>query len=379
MKKFLKISAILGALITLSACGNLKDSDLANNPTTSTSQKKKYQTTSTNDNSYNVLLKNGRYLTSPIAGLTANDNDNNVDERSLESQLMNLSHNQFSTGKYVFQEGQELNQATVTDWLGRYSKSNKQGLNPEKSKKGKAYSPIILDQVLEQDYLTKSGSGYKLGGMSLGLALNSVDYYNKKDGGAEYQAKISRDRQESFGKEAADKIVKRIRKQKGMKNIPILIGLFSKTSKDSLVGGNYFAYGIANANSSKINQWKTVNYRSQILPVVGNEKAINSSDATAFSDFKAAIQDYFPNISGVTANVQYQNDKLSQMNITVTTQFYGYAQVESFTRLVASSAKKYLPTNAPIEIKITSVNDVQALIAKNSADDGYTIHIFGGE
>lgn len=379
MKKFLKISAILGALITLSACGNLKDSDLANNPTTSTSQKKKYQTTSTNNNSYNVLLKNGKYLTSPIEGLTADTNDNSVDERSLESQLMSLSHNQFSTGKYVFQEGQELNQTTVTDWLGRYSKSNKEGLNPTKAAKGKSYKPIILDQVLEQDYLTKNGSGYKLGGMSLGLALNSVDYYNKKDGGAEYQAKIPRDKQESFGKEAADKIVKRIRKQKGMKNIPILIGLFSKTSKDSLVGGNYFAYGIANANSSKINQWKTVNYRSQILPVVGNEKAINSSDATAFSDFKSAIQDYFPNISGVTANVQYKNNKLSQMNITVTTQFYGYAQVESFTRLVASSAKKYLPTNAPVEIKITSVNDVQALIAKNSADDGYSIHIFGGE
>ena len=379
MKKVLKITAILGVLITLSACGNLKDSDLANNPTTSNSQKKKYQTTSTNDNSYNVLLKNGKYLTSPISGLTANDNDNNVDERALESQLMNLSHNQFSTGKYVFQEGQELNQATVTDWLGRYSKSNKEGLNPKKAAKGKSYKPIILDQILEQDYLTKNGSSYKLGGISLGLALNSVDYYNKKDGGPEYQTKISRNKQESFGKEAANKIIKRIRKQKGMKNIPILIGLFSKTSKDSLVGGNYFAYGIANANSSKINEWKTVSYRSQILPVVGNEKAINSSDATAFSDFKSAIQDYFPNISGVTANVQYQNGKLSQMNITVTTQFYGYAQVESFTRLVASSAKKYLPTNAPIEIKITSVNDVQALIAKNSADDGYSVHIFGGE
>ena len=379
MKKVLKITAILGVLITLSACGNLKDSDLANNPTTSNSQKKKYQTTSTNDNSYNVLLKNGKYLTSPISGLTANDNDNNVDERALESQLMNLSHNQFSTGKYVFQEGQELNQATVTDWLGRYSKSNKEGLNPKKAAKGKSYKPIILDQILEQDYLTKNGSSYKLGGISLGLALNSVDYYNKKDGGPEYQTKISRNKQESFGKEAANKIIKRIRKQKGMKNIPILIGLFSKTSKDSLVGGNYFAYGIANANSSKINEWKTVSYRSQILPVVGNEKAINSSDATAFSDFKSAIQDYFPNISGVTANVQYENDKLSQMNITITTQFYGYAQVESFTRLVASSAKKYLPTNAPIEIKITSVNDVQALIAKNSADDGYSVHIFGGE
>lgn len=164
-----------------------------------------------------------------------------------------------------------------------------------------------------------------------------------------------------------------------MKDIPILVGLFSKTSKDSLVGGNYFAYGIANANSSKINDWKTVNNRSQVLPTVGSEKAINSTDAASFSDFKAAIQGYFPNISGVTATVRYQNKTLTQMNITVTTQFFGYARIESFSRLVLSAAKKYLPKDAPIEIKINSVNDTQALIAKNSADDSYYVHVFGGE
>lgn len=174
-------------------------------------------------------------------------------------------------------------------------------------------------------------------------------------------------------------MVSYLRKKKGLKDIPILLGLFSKTSKDSLVGGNYFAYGIADANSSKINDWKTVNNRSQVLPTVGSEKAINSTDAASFSDFKAAIQGYFPNISGVTATVHYQNKTLTQMNITVTTQFFGYAQIESFSRLVLSAAKKYLPKDAPIEIKINSVNDTQALIAKNSADDSYYVHVFGGE
>lgn len=379
LKKFLKFAALIGAVTALSACGNLKNSDLSNNPTTSTTKQKSYQTTSTNNNSYNVLLKNGKYLTSPIEGLTANTTDNSVDNRALESQLMTLSHNSFSTGRYVFQEGQQLSVSTVSSWLARETKKDKTGLNPKKSpKKSKSYSPIILDQILEQDYLTKSGSSYKLGGMSLGLALNSVDYYKgKRD--AEYHVDISRQRQENFGREAANKLVKRLRSRKGMKNIPILIGLFSKTSKDSLVGGNYFAYGIANANSSKINQWKTVNYRSQVLPTVGNEKAINSTDASAFSDFRAAVQGYFPNISGVTATAKYQDKSLTQMNITITTQFFGYAQIESFARLVSSAAKKYLPNNAPIEIKISSVNDVQALVAKNSADDSYYVHVFGGE
>ena len=80
MKKYLQIIAILGAAVSLTACGNLKNSNLANNAkTSSSSSTKTYQTTETGNNGYTVLLKNGHYVTSPIAGLTATDNDNSVD------------------------------------------------------------------------------------------------------------------------------------------------------------------------------------------------------------------------------------------------------------------------------------------------------------
>ena len=71
MKKYLQIIALAGAMLTLSGCGKLKDSSLANNATTtSTAKKKSYQTTNTGKNGYTVLMKNGRYVISPIAGLT---------------------------------------------------------------------------------------------------------------------------------------------------------------------------------------------------------------------------------------------------------------------------------------------------------------------
>lgn len=40
MKRFLQIALLLATGLSLSACGNLKNSDLANNPTTSTTKKK---------------------------------------------------------------------------------------------------------------------------------------------------------------------------------------------------------------------------------------------------------------------------------------------------------------------------------------------------
>ena len=376
MKKLLMGLLIFAFAINLTACGNLKNSNLTNNPANTNGKQKTYQTTVTDKNGYNVLLKDGQYLISPTNGITASNNDNNVDNRSLEVGLLNISHDLFSTDKYVFQEGQVLTPRQVNIWLSRYSKHNKQGLNYKKSKK---YSPIILNQIFEQDFLVKSGSSYKLGGISLGLALNSVDYYTKVKDGPEYHVNIKKNQQLAYGKKVAYTLIKRLRKISALKHIPILIGLFQKTGRDSLIGGNYLAYSIVDTNSSKINDWKTVNNRSQVLPTVGSEKAINSTDAASFSDFKAAIQGYFPNISGVTATVRYQNKTLTQMNITVTTQFFGYAQIESFSRLVLSAAKKYLPKDAPIEIKINSVNDTQALIAKNSADDSYYVHVFGGE
>lgn len=131
-------------------------------------------------------MKNGRYVTSPISGLTATDNDNSVDTRELERGLIQISKNQFSPNSYVFQEGQYLDASTVTDWLARKSKSNPTGLNPASGTK-KNYNPYYLEEVLEQDYLTGSSPNYHIGGISIGLALNSIDYYQKVKDGPEYQ------------------------------------------------------------------------------------------------------------------------------------------------------------------------------------------------
>lgn len=206
--------ALAGIAITLTGCGRLKDSSLANNATTtSTTKKKSYQTTNTGNSGYSVLLKNGRYVVSPIAGLTATDNDNSVDTRELERGLIQISKNQFSTNQYVFQEGQQLDTSTVTDWLTRKSKTNPQGLNPVNNGKTgtDTRNPIYLEEIVEQDYLTGSGSKYQLGGMSLGLAMNSVDYYQKKRDGAEFQTDISRATQRAQGEKIANEIVARLR------------------------------------------------------------------------------------------------------------------------------------------------------------------------
>ncbi|APT18863.1 MULTISPECIES: CamS family sex pheromone protein [Amylolactobacillus] len=378
MKRFLQIITALSVVIFLAGCGNLKNSDLSNNATTST-KKKSYQTTGSTAGEYSVLLRNGQYKISPISGITATNNSNDVDLKNLESGLMSLSLAEFSANKFVFQEGQELTRAQVSAWLNRYDKkSNKNGLNPVDNKKTDAdtRNPIYLEQVIEQDYLTGSGSTYELGGISIGLAMNSVDYFTKVKDGPQYKTTINRATQLEQGKKIATKLLKQLRSRKKFQNIPIMIGIFSKTASDSLVGGNYLATGLAPDNKKSITDWKTVDEQSQVLPTIGNDKPINSNDAESFSNFKAAVQGYFPNISGVIGRVHYRSGQLTSFEITVNTQFYGYAQINSFAKLVLSSAKKFLPNNVPLEILVQSVNDPQALISKEKANSAYNVHVF---
>lgn len=381
LKNLIKIVSVTICSGLLVACGNLQDSNLANNATNTAKTTKRYQTTTTNKNGYTVLLKNGQYVVSPIAGMSAASNSNALDSREIERGLLEISKNTFSPNSYVYQEGQQLEPELITQWLSRKSKHNKAGLNLKNNGKTgeNTRNPIMLEQIVEQDFLTGSGNNYQIKGISLALALNSKDYYQKKTDGPEYSTSISRSRQTEFGRLTANKIIKRLRKNNKFKSLQITIGLFSKADRNALVPGSYFMYGTAAPNSSKIDDWKSVETKTQALPTVGDEKAVNSDDASAFNSFKSAIQDYFPNISGVTATLRYDNGKLSQENILITTQFYGYSQVESFTRLVMSQAKKYLSGDSNLEIKIASVNDVQALVSKNSGDSDYYVHVFGGE
>lgn len=365
------------SMVLLSACGNLQDSSLSSGG--GDDSKNSVQTTnSTDSDNYDVLMSNGKYKTSPISGLTAADNNNQFNSRSFESGLTSISRGQYSTQNYVFQEGQVLSASTVNKWLARKSKKNPTGLNPASngSKSPNKRNPMYFQQLLEQDYLQKQDGKYKLAGMSIGIAVNQIDYYQKKQYGATYQTKISSSEQRKQGEKIAAQVVKRLRQDKAVgDNVPIAVGIYSVAPEDTLVGGNYIAY--ATSKSGGLGSWKSLDYQSQMLPTVNNEKAISSSDSDAFSNFKTHIQGYFPNLSGVTAQVHYDNGNLKSMDITINTQFDGLAQVTSFTQFVQDSAGKYLPSGADLDISIQTVDSQQAFITRT--DGKFSSHVFNAD
>lgn len=375
MKKLSKLSMIVMTLFLLVGCGNLGESSLSSH---SQNGKKVTTTQASKSGQYSTLLQNGHYKTSPISGVTGDsDSNNNHNLRSFEAGLISVSQKEFSPDKYFFQEGQMISTATAQKWLNRKSADNPLGLNPKDngSKDPDKRNPIYLQQLLEQDFYTQNDKDYRLAGMTVGLSMNDIDYYTKERYGAVFETKISDSQRQAMGQEMANKVVQRLRKNNNLRNIPIVVGLYRQNVNDSLVGGTFFSYGVSHKNGESIKDWKPIKEQNQVLPVVNNEIPINSNDADDFSNFKNHIESYFPNLSGVTAQVHYQDGSLNGMVITITTQFYGVAQIRSFTQFVQEAANRYLPQQPALEIKIQTVQDMQSLITKDYNSKQFTNHV----
>lgn len=350
------------SMVILASCGK-------------SSSSKDYSTTGSSNGAYQGVIKNGRYRTSKARGVNVSQNDNQFNLKSFESGLTQVSKRVFSTKNYIFQEGQYLSTGTVESWLGRKTKSNPEGLNPAEGKKSDP-NPIYVQQLEEQDYMQENGNSMKLRGITIGIALNSEYNYQKKTDGPTYTKKISDSELRKQGEIAAEKVLKRMRKKPGVGNVPIVIALYKQAPDDSLVGGTFIAY--SKNNGDTISNWHKLDYKNVVLPKA-EATTTGSSDQTdddSFSNFKSQIQSFFPNLSGVTAQAQYENGTLSGMHITVTTQFYSQTEITSFTQYITRAAKKYLPNGIPIDIKIQSDSEMQAVVYRNAGSDNFQSHVF---
>lgn len=383
MKKLSSVILSIASLALLMAgCGNLQNSQLSSNGGSNSSNKKtaSVQTTGqTNNDYYQGIIRNGQYQVSKARGVNVENESNQFDVKSFSTGLLNLSKTEFPTNKYLFQEGQYITTSTVQKWLARQSSSNPDGLNPTDNGQTDPdkRNPIYLQQLLEQDFVTESNNKVNLAGMSIGLGLNSVDTYTKQQYGATYETKISQAADQQQGEQMATKVLARLRKMKGISNnVPIMIALYRQSGPDSLVGGTFFAYAISKSGTN-LGSWHKIDQQNEVLPVVNNAKPINSNVANAFNTFRSAVKQFFPNLSGVTAQVRYENGSLAGMNITITTQFYSETEITSFAQFVASEAAKDLPSNVPIQINIQSVQGMQAFVARDSGSKSFYTHIFG--
>lgn len=373
-----KTGILVSALIALllGGCSQSSKTSTSSSPSKSSSS---YQITAKSNNSqYQTVINNGSYLTSKSRGVGISQNsDNLLNLKSFESGLLQLSKSKFSTSDYIFREGQILSKATVENWLGRQSKSNSSGLNPENNGQTdpNKRNPIYVQQLEEQDYMKQKNGKLTLSGMTIGIGMNHKDYYQKKQYGATYSTTISKAKMIEEGRLAAAKVLQRVRKKVG-NNVPILIAMFEQAPNDSLVGGSFYSYAYVKSGST-ISTWNDINLKSYIMPATSTNSVPNDNDETSFESFKKQVQNFFPNLAGVTAQAEYDNKQLQGLHVNITTQFYSETEIISFTQYLAQAARNYLPSGIPIDITVKgSDGTVQSFLAKTAKQTNYYTHVF---
>jgi len=323
-------------------------------------------------------------------GLVVNNINTRYDLDEFEMGLMRIAQNSFSTDKYYFQEGQEIKADTITAWLNRqYTpeqlKKNKMkasenvGLNPVNTGSDNApSSPIYLAHVLEHDYLTKDDKGkVSLGGVAIGLAMNSTYYYKVQQGSGtlEKEQKISSADLNREGKKMAAEIVKRMRTMNNLANVPITVAIFEQQSKTSVVPGNFITYTTVDKGSSSLNSWKKVNEKYYLFPST-DAQTDHRDDETAFLNFKQDVESYFPNFNGVIGKAFYEDDQLQDLSITIPIQFYGKTEGIGFSQYVAGLVMEHFPKYLSVSVSITSVDGPEALIDKKADADEPYVYIY---
>jgi protein involved in sex pheromone biosynthesis len=327
--------------------------------------------------------------------------DNRLDINEFEMGLMRVAQDTFDTDKYFFQEGQFLNESTVTNWLRREgentgkskSEFDQTGLNPkldvkvdekdpqyvDKMLEANKNNPKYLSYVLEHNYLVQSGDGkVKLGGVVVGLSFNSTYYYDVKQNSLIYpgEVKLDRGKVQKEAQKIAGQVASRLRTDPKLQDVPIVVALYQEEERDSVTPGNFFAAGVVKKGSNSISSWENIDEDYLLFPSDTASKK-KRSDYEKFTTFKAKVQEYFPNFIGVIGKGFYKDGNLERMTIEIPVQFRGKAEIISFTQFVATSALGELP-NVPIEVYIGSaVDQPEALIVKDDiSQEEPFVHIY---
>lgn len=324
------------------------------------------------DEYYRVLLP---FKKSASHGYSGSSNTK-YDVKEAEEGLMRLSLQTFDPKTHFFQEGQYITENMARSWIGRKSEENDAGLNPpttsEMTEEEIAESaPTYLARIVEQNYLVLTDEKkVELAGISIGLTLNSIHYSRSGE-----ETTISDEVLEAEGKKMGEEIIRRLRSQEGLKDIPIVIGLFKQESRNSIIPGTYFASAVADKGKDALSGWKDVDEEYVLFPMATNNEKHREAD-TAFGSFKHETDAYFPSFVNVIGRGLYKDGALRSLSIEVPIQFFGTSETIGFTQYMTGLVTKYFP-DVHTEVSITSVNGPEALIVKEPGNNEPYVHIYG--
>ncbi|MCM3214924.1 CamS family sex pheromone protein [Niallia taxi] len=310
---------------------------------------------------------------SAARGAIVNNVDNTVDIKELEMGLMDLSTDYFPTDNYYLQEGQYLDSATISSWIARKSKDQKDGLNPTLTETGdilkdEKKNPKILSHVLEQDYVNSKG---KIQGISLAVSLNEIYYIRATDEkGLVYTDEVAVDTTdngknevEEQGKSIAETILKRIRANSDIPDVPIYLTLYQETNKGNIVPGKFLASSYIDKNDNTIGKWKEIK-RNYIAFPSSSFESLDRSLSNVLSTLEEDIQEQFKELNIImTGKLLYNEEELSNITLNIEAPNITSSETTALIEYVGGKIEsQILPDYLPITVQLSGTNEAAKAI-----------------
>src|SRR5699024_11988029 len=92
--------------------------------------------------------------------------------------------------------------------------------------------------------------------------------------------------------------------------------------------------------------------------------------------FATSVEDYFPNHVVIIEEELYVDDNLTELKINIPIEFYGKNEIIDFTQYIYGLADKTFSKSHNLEIKVTSVEQVESLLYRKAGEDELKVHIF---
>ena len=396
------IILLISTIFLLAACNNNQkdnqsDKDQSGSKDSQNTNQVKQIATDKNvqGDNYRTILP---FKESQARGLLQDNMANSYNGEDFESGLLTLSKEVFPTNKYLYQDGQYLDKKTINAYLNpKYTKkeidkmSEKEkkskkanenlGLNPSHNgetdeEKIAEQSPAYLSNILEQDFYGNNDSKAKnIKGMTIGLAMNSVYYYQKEKDGETYSKKLDDKEIEKQGKQMASEMLSRLRENSDLKDIPIHFAIYKQSGQDSITPGEFIAGATADDGKTKINEWDTIKEKSALLPSSTAED-YNETLNNNLKQFNDNLQSYFSNFTQAVGKVKFVNKKPKQLTVDLPIDYYGQAETIGITQYVTEQAEKYFDNIDEYEIRIKDGNTPRALISKSKDVKEPQVHIY---
>ena len=291
------------------------------------------------------------------------------DFKNLGNRLMELSKEYFPTSSYVMGEGKVITYDDLMLLIKRESETNEIGLNPNRNEEipsgsdnVKIVNPILVSDVIEQDYYKKVDGEYVLAGMSVAVFMDP--FQTASTGSTTYTTTLSDDIMFEYGSTMARKLERYLRTKDESKRIPILITLYVKGEIGSYLPGYMLgkAYFVDRSPS-----FERLNETWALLPS-STAQNLDLENYNQFANFKSALSTFIVDDVGIVGIGYYENQVLQELNITVKYSPKTYVEYMTIVNYCSQLLNNFVNDTFDITVEFENQSETTAIVLKNSGN-----------